>query len=781
MPSSSTKKRNRDASGDKHVVYSDGKSTFWEVDRVIGRRVEKRKVEYLIKWKGYPKSEATWEPENNLCAKTAHEAKQFDLKSAKSSKQRDKPEDYVTPKGTARKKKEKHKVVYVVDNPKEAEKLSEAKEPPADSHDNEQDSSNSVPESRSEPPIETEFIEMHSNVNTDTRSQPLPKSAPPLVLQDGRWYWTDEEQIKYREVERIDVHDIDARQRTTDARLNGTPIVLVGHAGWANFARKWLYPVDPDEMQFGEQTGLSEFIDLSRNYALDIERMIDDIGDEIVPVVRLNYDEHNPLHAKMKLSTFLRTHWSHPDGYYHPTDEMLYLHQWQFPLSETAGEKLCYNSNPLPNDIFGGDLLKYWLDLQQCKGDNPLQYLFMGRSGTQSRLHRDKGGLEITIAPIIGEKECILVHRSDGATCFYHLDASIDEIDLHKYPLMAQARVWKTIVKPGEILLMPQGTYHQCRNLTACLSYSRFHLDTVNLLPFLQSMFDGDAEETDHGEVIWNAAFEIMKVIDEFTDKCKECITSSPPQRPPTLSDELAAQVDCLRSLRNICREIERKAEAQALAKGWDLASPRVRNKKVKLGKEVFSLGIYDRLVNDIDESLHYFQHREHNTTPPRQPRVASFCVAAPSSEEILAVCKRQRYYFDSEEKSSDDNEEEPSENHVYKNLEQALASSFSHSYLCDHVKSRPTEFDDFTFSNVIVRQFDRDVLGTVLKVEDQMNAAYLSYEGYPKSHDEYQPFERLRVSVGGESSVEISPSDVKVGAIVLNRWGDSGEVSSRI
>jgi hypothetical protein len=88
--------------------------------------------------------------------------------------------------------------------------------------------------------------------------------------------------------------------------------------------------------------------------------------------------------------------------------------------------------HPLPKDILGDDLLKYWLDNQKYdplrylfmsdKGTtsklyivatvvflsqlpnqkyNPLQYLFTSDKGTTSKLHRGNGGLLISIAPII--------------------------------------------------------------------------------------------------------------------------------------------------------------------------------------------------------------------------------------------------------------------------------------------------------------------------------------------------------------------------------------------
>jgi hypothetical protein len=62
-------------------------------------------------------------------------------------------------------------------------------------------------------------------------------------------------------------------------------------------------------------------------YELNIEAMVVDIGDQLVPVVGPEYDEKNPTRNKMKMEDFLNKFWciNSPD---------LYLHQWQFPLAK---------------------------------------------------------------------------------------------------------------------------------------------------------------------------------------------------------------------------------------------------------------------------------------------------------------------------------------------------------------------------------------------------------------------------------------------------------------
>ena len=51
------------------VINADNQPT-WEVERIINHRIIKKKnkesIQYEVKWKNYPSSENTWEPETNM-------------------------------------------------------------------------------------------------------------------------------------------------------------------------------------------------------------------------------------------------------------------------------------------------------------------------------------------------------------------------------------------------------------------------------------------------------------------------------------------------------------------------------------------------------------------------------------------------------------------------------------------------------------------------------------------------------------------------------------------
>merc|ERR1711865_979419 len=132
----------------------------------------------------------------------------------------------------------------------------------------------------------------------------------------------------------------------------------------------------------------------------------------------------------------------------------------------------------------------------------------------------------------------------------------------------------------------PHGTYHQCRNLLPCLSYSRFHLDVINLRAFLQSLFDGDAPELRQDEVLWNATQELIQVIEKATDEKRQ------------VDPQLIDAVDALIALRNITREITRKLHVRQTVKGISSTNSTSLLSSVKIDGDA---EIWQKLVEDID------------------------------------------------------------------------------------------------------------------------------------------------------------------------------------
>ena len=109
----------------------------------------------------------------------------------------------------------------------------------------------------------------------------------------------------------------------------------------------------------------------------------------------------------------------------------------------------------------------------------------------------------------------------------------------------------------------------QCRNITPCLSYSRFHLDTVNLYPFVQSLVNGDAPEINHEEVIWNLTSELIDRVDRVFDKVQTRVMAGLDEGD-IINNVVVDSVNILRTLRHYVREVARREEIRQIVKGVD-------------------------------------------------------------------------------------------------------------------------------------------------------------------------------------------------------------------
>jgi len=696
---------------------------FWEVETVMGKRTRSGKVEYLVKWRGYDICDNTWEPQANLSDSALRVAQKF-----------------------SRKKKEEREI-----SEREVRRLGLTM--------NFNNSVNNSANNSDVPSHVTSNVTVSpSTLSTQTQSFPdLPpppifasSTPPPTSLRTPSDLsitinWTDS--ISYMNVKRVNINDPDSTRVITQMRREGIPVILTEHEGWADFAKPWLVK---------EKNGEKNCV------KLNVARMGEDVGEELVPVVKKNYNAGAPICGNVMAKTFL-------EGYWGKSSE-LYLHQWQFTLSMEAGAKMCNKNTPLP--FFGIDLLSSWLDLPQCKNDNPLQYLFMGSSGTFSRLHQDNGGLCITISPIVGEKEAVMVHRDDHM-CLYHGEVNVNEPDFHRFPMLANARVWKTTVGPGEILLMPEGTYHQCRNKTDCLSYSRFHLDTLNLPSFIQSLLDNDAPEIDHATILWNACKDLMDTNDALIDRATEARKQKKPC-PPTTEADLKV-VETLQTLRHSCRE---------LAMRCSLSQSVIAN---SISSEAFN---WEHCYEDIDLGLHEFRYRNLAKLPKMVKRdersgqqvatKVSLAAAPPvpddngppliadthvdmSEFEPVAAAASSAPEVDT---SSRDLTIPVSDFKTFLRNNPKAQQEANRQEVCAVTKLDLKEGDIVT----IVHQ-NRLMQCTILRSIRGTQGAFVSFDGFGQEYDELHPLDLLKDTLGNGRR-EIDAKNVKVGDFVYARWG---------
>jgi len=70
-----------------------GEEEEYSVEKIMDKRVRHGKVEYLIKWEGYPDSENTWEPQANLDCPDIINKFEEAAKSKKDDKKRKRESD----------------------------------------------------------------------------------------------------------------------------------------------------------------------------------------------------------------------------------------------------------------------------------------------------------------------------------------------------------------------------------------------------------------------------------------------------------------------------------------------------------------------------------------------------------------------------------------------------------------------------------------------------------------------------------------------------------------
>jgi hypothetical protein len=597
------------------------------------------------------------------------------------------------------------------------------------------------------------------------------KKKPVILTLPSQW------EAPYREqVPVVNIKQPGAHARVRELRFAGTPFIIEGHEGWMKFSDKWVLP----------------------NGALDTNAFLKGLHDVKVPVIEKNYEEYNPIKTHLPLGYYVKNYWEKAKSDY-------YMHQWQFPLTPRAAKLMCYKNVDLP--VVGDNILTYWLDV--VRGDNPLQYLFMGHKTTMSRMHCDPGGLDITIAPIVGVKKVIMLHKSAGKLDSSHsMHQSVDfhAIDLNQNPLLAFVPSWEVEVKPGQILYMPEGTFHACENLSPCLSYHRFLVDPMIFPGFLASFLAQDAPEISHAEILWNAVQDILNYLDENYHANDQELDGD----PLTIK-----KLDAFRGLRHVVRVISLE-DAVPTESAWDwnkllgdidhllakVDAPAALNAKKSYKKKISSSNKTTRRPRprrDDSSSSSGSNNSSSSSSSNNNKKNTTKSTSSSNEREISSIKtddkKTVKNIFveisDDEEKEDEEEEEE----HVVVQVNQSTGSGSTSSTISSNA------------SDVIVQKMKResinhweklqlqvgDVVGVqvfekrnrakILRIEKNMELCQVHYVDWGSIYDEFLPISSLfqaNTNRHGKKKIPYKKPP-KVHETVLAKWGTNGQLYNAI
>ena len=241
-----------------------------------------------------------------------------------------------------------------------------------------------------------------------------------------------------------------------------------------------------------------------------------------------------------------------------------------------------------------------------------------------------------------------------------------------------------------------------------------------------------------HDEILWNACIALMRKVEKIADEAG----SGKGRRVTSLEFRT---VLTLRKLRNVVKDVTRKTVMRDAIKG-------------ESGEGTVQ-GSHDwfRLVNDLDLYLHEFRYRKYRVKVPKFKAVGAWITELQKLLRTGALTKQG---------------------------EQAVVAydtQLENAYVT--LKNAPSTWKKIDVSDIEIGDLldiklcKKIVPRKVLQILDNVKAAYLSYEEYPSIYDEWQFYENLRSTKGDGADLE--QSEVKEGAIVLNRWGDMKSVSN--
>jgi Cupin-like domain len=127
--------------------------------------------------------------------------------------------------------------------------------------------------------------------------------------------------------------------------------------------------------------------------------------------------------------------------------------------------------------------------------DGYLKLLIGGVGGRFPVMHFDGENMHATITEIHGDKEFLLYPPEDGPYLYPKPDApnlslvqDLENPDLARFPLFAQATRYRAILKPGDTIFVPSHWWHTARVLSPSVSVCTNQVDQSNWNGFVREV-----------------------------------------------------------------------------------------------------------------------------------------------------------------------------------------------------------------------------------------------------------------------------------------------------
>ncbi|WP_433226988.1 cupin-like domain-containing protein [Actinomadura formosensis] len=158
-------------------------------------------------------------------------------------------------------------------------------------------------------------------------------------------------------------------------------------------------------------------------------------------------------------------------------------------MQASPADSPCYLAYKRPEGLFPEDDYDFSIFGTGADADTDTR-VWVGSAGTRSALHSDlKDNL---FCQIWGEKLVILLGWQDSAAAYPFPDNLVNsridfmDLDLDGYPLLRSAVLYAQIVRPGDVILIPRGCWHDFTALTPSISINHWYGPSVRARDYIR-------------------------------------------------------------------------------------------------------------------------------------------------------------------------------------------------------------------------------------------------------------------------------------------------------